>query len=257
MTQQLFDDVIGEVPAPAVDVDRIIRRERRGAAARRFGIASTGGLALLAAGALVLGTGVWPGGPSQPLAVPVVSEPAQTGAPGPADGFRLVFGTEEEAATTARRLGEVLNSAVVEVAPDRQWLFFPSKPGEPDQPDGLPFAVHFDGKIDGQGNEHTLFLGRSGILTDGRRGMLELTVVPAVGGDPGPPAETLRDEAESGEVFVYHKVTVKLADGRYLLLASHNRGPRGDVATAFQEQPPLSVAQLQSIASEVAEQVLA
>ncbi|GAA2388355.1 hypothetical protein Cme02nite_23360 [Catellatospora methionotrophica] len=251
MTRQLFDEVIGEVPAPAVDVDRIIRRERRGAAARRFGLASTGGLALLAVGALVLGQGL--AGAPTPTTVPATSDAT----PAVTDGFRLVYATPEEAAQSARRISAELDRAVLAAAPDRQWLFFPSAPGDPQQPDGKPPVVRFVDKPVANGEELQLFAGRSGIASGGRKGSLSLYVAPHAVGGPPVPVTTRRDESAPGGVYLSHTVSVMLADGRVLVVAVHNRSYTRKLAPAFQEETPLSVAQLQAIADAVAAKVLA
>ncbi|WP_155369111.1 hypothetical protein [Catellatospora vulcania] len=252
MTQQLFDEVIGEVPAPAVDVDGIVRRERRGAAARRFGVVSTGGLALLAVGALVLGLGL--GASPTPIAVPATSD--VPGAPVAAGGFRLMYGTPEEAAETAERLSQELDRAVLAAAPDRQWLSFPTAPGDPQQPDGQPMQVKFVDKPLMEGGELEVFAGRSGIAAGGRKGSLSLHIVPVVAGGLREPLPT-QDVPQPGFAYVRHAVSVPLADGRVLVLACYNRSHTRKLAPAFQAETPLSVAQLQAIADAVAAKVLA
>ncbi|MEU8078048.1 hypothetical protein AB0B31_21625 [Catellatospora citrea] len=252
MTQQLFDEVIGEVPAPAVDVDRIVRRERRGMVARRLAGVSTGALAVLTVGALALGSGLGPRGAADPVAVPVTSgEPAVTDGPS-AREFQLAYGTPAEAEATARRLSEELDRALLAVAPDRKWLYFPVQPGGPRQPDGQPLEVRFIAKRDLNGGELTLFAGQSGIETGGRKGALTLSITPTSAGGPRQPVQTQRDEPKPGLDYLYHSVTIPLADGNSLRLTSHNRSLTRDLEPEFQADPPLTVAQLQAIAKEVA-----
>lgn len=253
MTQQLFDEVIGEVPAPAVDVDRIIRRERRGAVARRLAGVSTGALAVLAVGALALGSGLGPRGAADPVTVPVTSgEPAVTDGPVAAPAFQLAYGTPAEAEATARRLSEELDRALLVAVPDRQWLYFSVRPGDPRQPDGQPLQVRFIAKRDPSGGELTLFAGQSGIQAGGRKGALTLSITPTSAGGPRQPVQTQRDEPKPGLAYLYHSVSIPLADGNSLRLTSYNRSLTRDLEPEFQAEPPLTVAQLQAIAKEVA-----
>lgn len=264
MTQQLFDEVIGEVPAPAVDVDRIIRRERRGAVARRIATVSTGGLAAAAAVALALGLGLGPGGQTGPVAAPVTA--SASGEPVPADGFRLVYGTPEEAEATAKRLAEEFDRAVREVAPDLEWVFMPSAPGEPAQPDGQPFMMRFKAKT-GQEDVFDLgFFGRSGVATAGRKGSLAFAVRPWEMGGTGAPVITETRELGGGvdvqdlrgsRTYVHTAVSARLPDGRVLVVYCSNAFVTRPVKQAFQPELPLTVAQLQAIVDDVASKVVA
>ncbi|GAA1420823.1 hypothetical protein ACFQZ4_26245 [Catellatospora coxensis] len=243
MTQQLFDDVIGEVPAPGVDVDRIIRRERRGAAARRLAGVSTGALALLAAGAVALGSGAWTGGQTV-VAVPVTAAPG-TADPAPVTGFRLVYGTPEEAAATAQRLAEEFDKAVLAVVPDRVWMA-----------DG-GVLVRFKAKGETGDIAQTLFSGGGDLSVGQRLGHLHLQVAPIGVGPSRRPVETERRTIDGDLEQVLTTASVQLADGRTLrVYASNLYGdpiPTGPV----QSEPPLTADQLQAIAQAVAAKVIA
>ncbi|WP_144123195.1 hypothetical protein [Catellatospora sichuanensis] len=242
MTQQLFDDVIGEVPAPGVDVDRIIRRERRGTAARRLAGVTTGALALLAAGVVALGSGAWQVDPSTPVAVPVTGAPG-TAEPSPVNGFRLVYSTPEEAAATADRLAEEFDKAVLAVAPNLVWVWG----GEP--------VVRFKPKGEITDVTQLLFSGGGDVSIGQRVGNLYLQVSPVGYGPSGGPVETDRRNVEGELQQVVTTVSVRLADGRTFSVHASNIYGR-PVATAVQAEPPLTVAQLQAIAQAVAAKVI-
>lgn len=243
MTQRLFDDVIGEVPAPGVDVDRIIRRERRGAAARRLAGVSTGALALLAAGAVALGSGAWPGGSSAPVAVPVTGAP-ETADPAPVNGFRLVYGTPEEAAATAARLAEEFDKAVLAVVPERVWT------------SGGP-VVRFKPKRGTSDVTELLFSGGGDVSVGQRTGNLYLQVSPIGYGPSGGPVATERRNIEGELQQVVTTVAVRLADGRTLSVHASNLYGDPVPTRPVQAEPPLTVAQLQAILRAVAARVIA
>ncbi|MEU7826611.1 hypothetical protein [Catellatospora sp. NPDC049133] len=244
MTQQLFDDVIGEVPAPGVDVDRIIRRERRGAVSRRLAGVSTGALALLAVGAVALGSGALTGGPAAPVAVPATAAPG-SGDPVPVPGFRLVYGTPEEAQATAARLADEFDKAVLAVVPNRVWM----------STDGA--IVLFRAKNGSTDVAQTLFSGGGDLSVGQRLGHLHLQVSPVGVGPSARPVETERRMIEGELLQVVTRVSVRLADGRTLRVHASNLYGDPIPTGPVQSEPPLTADQLQAIAQAVAAKVIA
>ncbi|MGC4746793.1 hypothetical protein ACLQ28_14170 [Micromonospora sp. DT201] len=282
MGHQLFDELIGTPPPPQVDVEGIVRRERRAGSVRLIG----GPLAAVLA--LMVGVGVAvrdqePGpAPGPPLAAPT---------PTAADpGFRLVFDTDESAEASARRLSAEFEAALREVVPGSTWFWIPDHVGEARQPDGRPPVFSNHGRDD-------LVSGGSGVSYRGRKGPLGVSISPDVSesgpagrpGDPFDPAgyhwpcelpagypgderydrvcvegttpaglrmktETLTGKRDGS---VQHIVTIQLPGNRVFNASVSNMVGVDEQAVAAQPEPPLSAEQLRDVSVRVAERIRA
>ncbi|GAA1391089.1 hypothetical protein [Catellatospora chokoriensis] len=155
MTQQLFQEVIGEKPPSTIDVKQVVRRERRRARLRRLvGAAGVVTLASITVAGLSLQPPAGQDGP--PVARPAPTTSAEA-------GFRLVYNTEESARTTAERLTAELLAAVQRSAPQATWLTGPAVRYTEKSPD----------------DEGILFRGGGNMSLDGRRSALGIWVMPA------------------------------------------------------------------------------
>ncbi|MBM7489319.1 hypothetical protein JOD64_000541 [Micromonospora luteifusca] len=285
MGHQLFDELIGTPPAPRVDVERIVRRERRAGSVRLIG----GPLAALLA--LVVGVGVAvrdqdPGpAPGPPLAAPT---PTATDT-----GFRLVFDTDESAEASANRLSTEFEAALREVAPGSTWFWIPDHVDEARKPDGRPPVFTHHGRDD-------MVSGGSGVSYQGRKGPLGVSISPDVfesepAGRPGDSVEPagpagyhwpcelpaghlgdqryhrvcaegttpggLRMKAETltgkRDGSVQHIVTIKLPGNRAFSASVSNMLGVDEQAVAAQPEPPLSAEQVRAVAVRVAERIRA
>ncbi|GGO32564.1 hypothetical protein [Micromonospora parathelypteridis] len=285
MGHQLFDELIGTPPPPQVDVEDIVRRERRASSVRLIG----GPLAALLA--LVVGVGVavrdqGPGpAPGPPLAAPT---------PTAADtGFRLVFDTDESAEASASRLSAEFEAALREVVPGSTWFWIPDHVGEARKPDGRPPVFTHHGRDD-------MVSGGSGVSYRGRRGPLGVSISPDVfeskptdrPGDPfkrdepaghhwpcelpaGYPGDQrydrvcvegttpgglrMKTETLTGKRggSVQHIVTIQLPGNRVFNASVSNMVGVDEQAVAAQPEPPLSAEQLSALAVRVAERIRA
>ncbi|PYC66891.1 hypothetical protein C7C45_23680 [Micromonospora arborensis] len=273
MGHQLFDELIGTPPPPQVDVEGIVRRERRAGSVRLIG----GPVAALLA--LLVGVGVAvhdqePGpAPGPPLAAPT---------PTAADpGFRLVFDTDESAEASASRLSAEFDAALREVAAGSTWFWIPDHVGEARTPDGRPPVFTHHGRDD-------MVSGGSGVSYRGRRGPLGVSISPDVIGPNEPagyhwPCELpagypgdqryqrvcvegttpggLRTKAETltgkRDGSVQHIVTIQLPGNRVFNASVSNMVGVDEQAVAAQPEPPLSAEQLRALAVRVAERIRA
>jgi hypothetical protein len=96
MYQRVFDEAIGTVPPPAVDIDGLIERQRRGVRLRRAGAIGAWAAAVLVAGSLV-----W----AAPNRTPSPATPPPTWSASPADD------------QNAARLAAAAHEAVLAAAP--------------------------------------------------------------------------------------------------------------------------------------------
>ncbi len=279
MSHQLFDELIGTPPPPAVDVRGIVRRERRARAARRLG----GSLAAVLAVAIAGGVSIsvrdqQPGGTLATPQAAASSSAADT-------RFRLVFSTSETTDATAKRLGQELDRALRKVAPGTTWIWMPEYIGEPRKPDGQPPTFTHQRKDDSD-----FVYGSSGISYQGRKGSLGLSITPDVHPDTSagpvgmhwpcrlpadiqedkryrrvceegstPSGAKMRIETHTGkrQQSVQHTVLIQLPDNRALEVSVLNMVGVDESAVPAQPESPLSVEQLRAIALEIAEQVKA
>ncbi|MEU9505461.1 hypothetical protein AB0D32_04160 [Micromonospora sp. NPDC048170] len=194
MSHQLFDELIGTPPPVRVDVPGIVRRERRGRAARRLG----GSLAAV----LVLAGGVAVAVPGQQSGPPPVAAAPDT-------RFRLLFDTSESADVTARRLSQELDRALQEVAPGATWFWMPEYVGEERKPDGQPPTFIHNGTTD-------LVVGNSGVSYQGRRGALGISI-----------SADLRSQDDAGFHWPCRLPPGIQEDSRYRWVCAEGRSPSG------------------------------
>ncbi|WBB65871.1 hypothetical protein [Micromonospora sp. WMMD812] len=270
MTHQVFDELIGTPPPSRVDVDGIVRRERRSRSARRLG----GALAAVLALALAVGVRDRPGAAE-------VTPRASASSPTADTRFRLVFDTDETADATARRLGQELDRAMRKVAPGAVWFWMPDQPGEPRRPDGQAPTFSHRGRAD-------LINGSSGLSYQGRRGALRLSISPEVHSDassgpvsyywacrmppdvrednryhrvceeatsPGGARMKIQTYTGKRQPTVQHLVVVQLPDNRTLELSVQNMVGVDESAVPAQPEAPLSREQVREIAVQIADQI--
>jgi hypothetical protein len=285
MTQQLFEDLTADAPPSTVDVPGIVRREKRRRTLVRVGV-PVAAVAVLATALAVIN-------PAAP-APPVVAGPATSLAPAPATattpapGFRLVASNRAAKAATSASLRKAMDGAVRKTAPSAKWL----AQGDPaySTPDGQPPLITGDGV---QRTVDQMFAGGTGISLDGRRGTIRLNIIavnPCNGGtlskcgtDPKKdftpdtllkcypsPEKCTESKGTDGRRqrartttslggFVGHEATVELADKRTLLVFVDNEfivpgtHPQNSVA---QPEAPLSLTQVEAVASAIGDQIL-
>ncbi|MFI6333298.1 hypothetical protein ACIBBG_34290 [Micromonospora chersina] len=270
MTQQLFHEIADGLPPSTIDVDRIIRREKRARAARRSGLL-TGAIAL----AGVLAAGATIGAAPAPDRDVLATGPASTI---PQDGFRLVFNTKEEAAATANRLGDAMDKALHHAEPDARWIYAVSYATEVEaRPDGQPPKIGFRDadrfkKLRARvastprptlPPQHTpsprpsrflpIFEGGQGVEVHGRKGSLKLTIAnnTGTGHKTGKFVQTLSGKPWPGESVppITRFVNLKLAEGRILTITLGNINGQGI------DPAPLTSEQLVAIATELAKKI--
>ena len=275
MGTQLFDQLIGDVPPSSVDVAAIVRREKRRSTTRWFTGAATAVVALSVTTAIGLSMTSSTGTSSPPSAAGG-SSPAGTTTPD--TRFALVAHNKDSAAASAKRLGAALDAAFRKEAPGARWIFNPEVPGQTgpdDQPPKLSYVV-----VDGASKKsQELFHGDSGVLNEGRKGMLRLGVNAIDGlGEDGTPQRKAGtcppsgDECKAGtapngaptivlsrafdnKVRVYI-AEVALPDGRALrITVNNNFGAQGD--DVARQATPLTSAQALAIAVDVASHIKA
>ncbi|MFC6020820.1 hypothetical protein ACFP2T_32205 [Plantactinospora solaniradicis] len=159
MNQQLFDQVVGTPPPSTVDVVAIVRREKRRSAVRRIGTTMAAVLGLAASAGILVTAQDGPAGVAPP---PVAVD----------NRFQLVASDRESAQLTAKRLAEALDEALRSAAPGARWIR--SNIFEDAAPDGQPPHLFTDNTLK---QHEQMFSGGTGVLADGRKGMLELHIV--------------------------------------------------------------------------------
>jgi hypothetical protein len=147
MTQQMFDDAIGELPPSTVDVAGIVRRQKRN---RRLLRAPLAMVAVVAVAAGVAYAGF--GGPGP-------ADPGQTSPPPAGPSFRLVVDTAASKKLSAEQLTKAYDEAVRGAVPGARWS------------DGHPPAV-----TDKEAAPPTVFMFGAGLIVDGRTGSLVIQV---------------------------------------------------------------------------------
>ncbi|MEH1164164.1 hypothetical protein V6V47_02110 [Micromonospora sp. CPCC 205539] len=281
MGHQLFDELIGTPPPPRVDVEGIVRRERRAGGVRLIG----GPLAVVLALTVGVGVAVHDQGPG-PTPAPPLTAPTSTAAD---PGFRLVFDTDESAEASARRLSAEFNAALRAVAPGSTWFWIPDFVGEARKPDGRPPVFTHHGRDD-------MVSGGSGVSYQGRKGPLAVSISPDVvepgpSGRPGDPFEPagyhwpcelpagygdaryhrvcvegatpgglrMKTETLTGKRngSVQHIVSIQLPGNRAFNASVSNMVGVDEQAVAAQPEPPLSAEQLKALATRVAERIRA
>jgi hypothetical protein len=147
------------------------RPVRRSRPARSIVLASlaTAGIAAAVAALLVVAPIDKPSGKAtQPSAA--------AGSPeAPDSTFRLVADNSDSAQATARQLSETLDNALKKEAPGARWIFELDYVGQSPGPGGVPPQLHANG-LDGTKKSEEMFTGGSGVLQDGRKGNLFLTI---------------------------------------------------------------------------------
>jgi len=273
MGTQLFDEVVGELPTSTVDVDGIVRREKRRGATRRVAGLATAVVALSVTTALGLTMTGGTGASSPPSAAGGASGGATSAAPD--TRFALVADSKESAAATAKRLSYALDAAFRKEAPGAKWIFEPGVPGEtgPSSPPKLSYkTLQKPRSVD-------IFAGDSGVLNKGNKGSLFLQTSPTVIKDekgevhrysmecsPKAPkcvegtapngAKTRLSTFDYGDGIFSYNADVILPDERVLAIQSSNDfGPDG--SPAAQRAMPLTGDQVLAIAIDVASQIKA
>lgn len=278
MNQQILDELIGDPPRSSVDLDAIIKRQRR----RRQGLhLATGGLG--AAGvvlAVFLGVSLAVGGQVtvRPAATPEPStqqsrRQMEKPPAGPTTGgFPLQVGSEAGRQETVNQLRTAWEQATATYAAGATWIYMPDVPGEARTPDGHPRMW--------VAKDPVTFEGRSGITAQSRKGGFYLSVRPAtceaglscspVYACDGtfPQCTTSRTPggldvvqwsekppASRGKTYVFYGVQVKLRGGAWTLTLQAVNYFGGDGSPVSAPAPVLTRTQLASIAAGVAEQI--
>jgi hypothetical protein len=263
MTQQLFERIIGEPPPSTVDVEQIIRRERRGRRRRWLGGAGAG----LAAAAVTLSIGAVgaarTGGPPPSGAQP----PATVPAPSSVDPGRDVRDSSE-------RLSRAMREAVRRVAPAAELAGAPGR--APLFVKGLRLETRTNvpsPRVGGMLPKGDVFVGGADVWVGDRHGHLNIEVSmgahhPALACGPprkqpgcseveGPGgAQVIR--LTTGKVVAdrqgtAYTVIAQFADGRAVQI-EHDNLVRGEQRAGgrLSARPPLSVDQLTRIALDPA-----
>jgi hypothetical protein len=163
MGTQLFDEVVGGLPPSTVDVNDIVRSERRRSPVRVTGIASAV-VALSVAAGLGLTMGGGPGASSPPAGTRAATGDQGGSGTASASGtpFALVADNPETAAATAKRLQFALDAAVSKAAPGTKWLTgtAPKVSYKTTEPEGVD-----------------MFSGDGGVAYRGREGTVQLSIL--------------------------------------------------------------------------------
>ncbi|MEU4420816.1 hypothetical protein AB0F81_09325 [Actinoplanes sp. NPDC024001] len=266
MTQEMLDRLIGAAPPSTVDVDAVIVRARRGQRLRR--LAASGAVATAVAGAVLAGVSLTGGGPAPlPVAEPPPAQPSTTPSVAPSGtGTVVETGTEAGRRRTLEVVREALESATEKHAPGTAWIYMPDVPGEKRLPDGRPNLWI--------GKDPVSFEGRSGITGDGRKGGFYLSLRPAgcVAGQSCSPlyecdgtvktCATTRTASglklvhwidKPGRGWVFYGADVALRDGDHALRLQAVNYFGGDGSPTSAKLPVLTRAQLDAIATDIAD----
>jgi hypothetical protein len=261
MTRELLDRSLGAVPPSTVDVDQIVRRERRMTTARWSGIGMTAVAALTVTGVLVAAAH---GAAPPPVGAP--PPPATTGAAGSDNRFQLIALDKVTADGAATRLADALTTATAKASPETTWVA--DKPGDK----GAKVIALFS---DNDKETPYFYSGGGLTLTDGRQGLLNLyigrTLQPNEDFPKKAPPLPLECGSESGctvrtgptgeKIFArdiahgpggQHRFNVRMAlPGSFQLSLSSEDATFNDLDAT----PPLSLDELVSIAVVVAKQI--
>lgn len=271
MNQQILDQLIGPAPASTVDVDRVIRRTRRRRFTRRLAAGGSAAVAVV----LAVGLGVsLAGGPRQP-APEVAAQPSGEVTPSSATPSGSAAGavetdTEQGRLRTLDRLRAALEAARAAHAPATAWIYMPDVPGETRTPDGQVKMW-----LTGDDNRGQIsFQGRSGITDGDRKGGFYLSLRPAachaaLSCSPlyecaAPIHECSQSRTPSGLKLVhwvdkpgrgwqFYGVDIALRDGEYALRLQAVNYFGGDGSKPVAPAPVLTRAQLDAMATGIAD----
>lgn len=239
-----------------IDVDGIIRRERRLRVTRRAA-GLLGGLMALTG---VVAGGITLGGAPVPHPTVQSAGPASSV---PQGGFRLVADTQEEAAATAKRLSMALDEVLHKTAPDARWIYANSYATEIEPgPDGQPPTIRFSDHPKGKRSGPSIFEGGQGVEWRGRKASLKLSIMIDSGQKTGKFVQERTEdpwicreargcgyESDPTPIRV-RQVSLKVAGGRVLTIQlGNNRHSALDPA-------PLTSEQLLAIATEISAKIL-
>jgi len=274
----ILDEHIGTSPPSTVDVDRIIRRERRGRLMRRIGVG--GAAAVMTALAITAGVALT-GGPywapaSKPGNVASAASPQASVSPSPA-GSHIPAGDAQAILATRARLQTALEQALIDVAPDAGWIYMPDVPGETPLPDGHPkvwvengarvgFAARAGLSRHGAKAGFYLWLRPAGCFSSDGRSICSLELKCRDGDKPAdctswttpgglPVVETTETSAaKGGKQYRFYNVQVLLPnDYRLTLLAVNYFG--GDGSPVSSQTPLLSKTELKAMALVIADRM--
>ncbi|MEU8606852.1 hypothetical protein AB0C29_02455 [Actinoplanes sp. NPDC048791] len=267
MNQAMLDQLLGTAPPSTVDVEAVVRRTRR---RRRIRHLAAGGSAAVAVVAVMVGASLLPGRGSKPPPAPpaAVASPSLSPSVSPSPlAFQLQSGTPAGQQRILDRLQTVLEEAATEHAPDVRWIYMPDVPGEKRTPDGHPVMFALD---------DSTFRARSGVTADGRKGgfYLSLRDVRCGAGQSceplyecAPPiadCQTTRTASglrliryvdKPGRGWHFYGVDVELADRRHAVHLSAVNYFGGDGSAPSAPAPVFTRAQLDAIATDIAEKI--
>jgi hypothetical protein len=266
VNQDMLDQLIGAAPASTVDVDDVVRRTRRRRRIRR--LAAGGSTAAAVIAAIAVGASLLPGSGPAPAPAPpaAAASPSVPVAPSPS-AFALESGTPAGKQRILDRLRSVLEQATTEHAPEVRWIYMPDEPGEKRTPDGRPVMFALDDDT---------FRARSGVTADGRKGgfYLSLRAVGCAGGRSCEPfyecAPPVTDCGETrtasglrlvryvdrpGQGWRFYGVDVELPDRRHAVHLSAVNYFGGDGSGPSAPEPVFTRAQLEAIATDIAETI--
>jgi hypothetical protein len=259
----VFDEAIGTVPPPGVDVERVIARGRRRERLRRWG---TGGGAVAAVGLLgaTLLVSAGGGASQEQFAAPPVSSPSTPPSTKPAPS-PLGVGQRTppaEAQATEARLSEAMKLTLSRVVPGATIGL--SHEGK--QPFRFEYYYH---EADSTGGDFNHYNAAADVAGNGRSGEVfislgRLSTVWSVPTDcssfearlctvsTGPHGETVVANRIEEDAVRDHYVAVTRPDGTAILIVAANQGGQGDTGDPRQTEPVLTMEQLIAIATDPA-----
>lgn len=219
MTRQLFDEMVGTAPPSTVDVHAIVRRETRKSARRWTGVLTA------AVAAVAISAGVVATVDRGPDGVRSAVDPP----PGAVDnGFRLTATDRESTEATAARLREAIDGAVRRAAPGARWIATGAY--ENAAPDGQPPNLSGPGST---AEVDRMFNGGTGILAEGRKGTLSISVIQV---DRG----TITCDPSDAKCVAERALPDRTAEKRAQLLTcrgeagcTESTGPKGETIVAL------------------------
>lgn len=261
MNQQMLDELIGAAPPSTVNVEGVVRRSRRRRLIRR--LVAGGSTATAVVVAIVVGAGLLPGEQPEQKTVPQVAAPTVSPSP---SAFALEAGTEGGRQRILDRLQLVLEQSTTEHAPNIRWIYMPDEPGEKPTPDGHPVMFALDDDT---------FRARSGVTADGRKGGFFLSLRPTGCGsgscepfyECAPPIadcqatrtgsglRLVRYVDEPGRDWRFYGVDVELPDRKHAVHLSAVNYFGGDGSEPSAPTPVFTRAQLEAIATDIAETI--
>jgi hypothetical protein len=264
VNQDILDQLLGAAPPSTVDIDGVVRRTRRRRRIRH--LAAGGSTAVAVATAVMVGAGLLPGPGPAPAPAPPAAVASPSLSPSPS-AFRLQSGTPAGQQRILDRLRTVLEQAATEHAPDVRWIYMPDVPGEKRTPDGHPVMFALD---------DSTFRARSGVTADGRKGGFYLSLRD-LGCESGQSCEPLYECAppiadcqttrtasglrliryvdKPGQGHHFYGVDVELADRKHAVHLSAVNYFGGDGSAPSAPAPVFTRAQLDAIATDIAEKI--